>query len=59
MANADGLYTSLVLYAVGIIPNKLHRILELLNLRPVLFSPTQRAVMLNTCLLVRTFLAEQ
>jgi len=51
--------TPLVLSTVGIIPNTLHRILELFNPRPVLYSLTQRAAMLNTCRIVGKFLAEK
>jgi len=45
----------LVLSTVGIFPNTLHRILELFNPRPVLYSLTQKAAMLNTCRIVRKF----
>jgi phosphoserine aminotransferase len=53
--NADGLYNTVSVYAVGINTNKLHRILKQLNLRPVLYSLTQKAVILNTCIIVRIF----
>jgi hypothetical protein len=49
----------LVLSTMGIIPNKLHESLELLNLCPALYILMQKAVKLNTCHIVRKFLAEK
>jgi hypothetical protein len=49
----------LVLSSMGIIPNKLHKSLKLLNLCPALYIGMQKAVILNTCCIVRNFLAEQ
>jgi hypothetical protein len=48
-----------VLSTMGIIPNKLHRSLKLINLHHALYIPKQKAVILNTCHTVRKFLAEQ
>jgi hypothetical protein len=42
----------------GIIPNKLHDSLKLLNLRPALYIPMHKAVILNTCCIARKLLAE-
>ena len=49
----------LVLSTTCIIPNKLHESLKLLNPHPVLYILMQKAVTLNTCRIVRKFLAEQ
>jgi hypothetical protein len=49
----------LVLSTTGTITNKLHEILELNNLHPALFILMQKAVILNTCRIIRKFLAEQ
>jgi hypothetical protein len=49
---------TLVLSTTGIIPNKLHESLKLLNLHPALYIHIQKAVILNTCCIVRKFLAE-
>jgi hypothetical protein len=48
-----------VLSTTGIIPNKLHESLKLLNLFPALYIQMQKAVILNTCDIVRKFLAEK
>jgi hypothetical protein len=48
-----------VLSATGIIPNKLNEILKLIDLRPAVHIVMQEAVILNTCRIVRTFLAEE
>jgi hypothetical protein len=47
MANVNCLYND------GIIPNKSHGSLKLLNLLPGLYVLMQRAVMLNKCRVVR------
>ena len=47
-----------VLSSTGIILNKLHDSVKLLNLRPILYIPMQKAVILNTCRTVRKCLAE-
>jgi hypothetical protein len=44
---------------MGIMPNKLHKTLKLLNLRPALYILMQKAVILNTCRIVGKFLPEQ
>jgi len=44
---------------MGIIPNKLHESLKLLDLRPGLHILMQKVVILNTCCTVKMFLAEQ
>ena len=44
-----------VLSATGIISNKLHEILKLLDLRSAVYILTQEAVILNTCREVRKF----
>jgi hypothetical protein len=49
----------LVLSTTGIIPYKLHESLKLLNLRPGLHILMQKAVIVNTCRIVRKFLSEQ
>jgi hypothetical protein len=41
--------TSLVLSTEGIIPNKLHESLKLLNLRASVYILMQKAVIINTC----------
>jgi len=43
----------------GIIPNKLHETLKVLNPRPGVCIRMRTAVMLNICRMVRKFLAEQ
>jgi len=48
----------LVLSTTGIIPNKLHESLKILNLRPALYTVMQKAVKLITYRIVRKFLAE-
>ena len=45
----------LVLFTKGIIPPKLQRSLELLNLRPALYSLMQKAAVLNTCCIFINF----
>jgi hypothetical protein len=49
----------LVLPTTGIISHKLHESLQLLNLCPALCILTHKAVVLNLCLIVSKFLAEQ
>jgi hypothetical protein len=49
----------LVLSTMGIIPNKLHENLKLFTLPPALYILMQKAVILNTCHIVRKCLAEQ
>jgi hypothetical protein len=49
----------LILYTMGIIPNKLQISLKLLNLCPALNILMQRTVILNTCHIVKEVLAEQ
>ena len=46
----------LVLSTAGVFPNRFHEILKLSDLFPALH--TQRAVSLNTCRIVRKFMAE-
>jgi hypothetical protein len=46
-------------FTTGIIPNKLHESLKLLNLHPTLYILMQEAVISNTHCIVRKFLAEQ
>jgi len=41
------------------VTNKLHERIKLINLRPGLYIPMQKAVILNTCRIVRMFLAER
>jgi len=48
----------LVVPTTGTIPNKLHVSLKLLRLRPGLYILVQKAVLLNTCYIVRKCLAE-
>jgi hypothetical protein len=48
-----------VLATMGIIPNKLHQSLKLLNLGPALHILIQKAATLNTCRTARKFLVEQ
>jgi hypothetical protein len=50
---------TLLLPTAGIIPNKLHEGFKPLNLHPGLYILMQKAVILNTCRIVRKFLAEQ
>ena len=45
----------LMLPTNGVIPHKLHDSLTLINLRHVLYIPTQKAVILNTCRTVGSF----
>jgi hypothetical protein len=49
----------LVLSTMGIIPNKLHESLKLLNLHPGLYILMPEAVILNPCHIVRKLGAEQ
>jgi len=49
----------LLLSTMGIISNKLHESLKLLNLRPGLYLPMPEAVILNPCHIVRKLGAEQ
>ena len=49
----------LVLFTVGIVPDKLDESLKLLILRPSLYIVIQKAVTLDTYRTVRKFLAEQ
>jgi hypothetical protein len=48
----------LVISTTGIIPNKLHESLKLLNHHPALYILMQKAVILNTCRMGRKVLAE-
>ena len=48
-----------VLFTAGIITNKLHDSLKLLNICPALYILMLKAVALNTCRTVRKFLAEE
>jgi len=50
---------SLVLSKMGMFPNKLYESIELLNLRPGIYIIMQKAVILNTCHIIRMFLTEQ
>jgi hypothetical protein len=59
MATESGLYNTTSTIHNGIISDKLHDSLKLLNLRPALYILMQKAVILNACLIVRTLLAEQ
>jgi hypothetical protein len=59
VATANGLYNTTILSTMGIIPNKLHKSLKLLNLRPGLYILMQKAVILNIYHIVRKFLAVQ
>jgi len=49
----------LVLCTMSITPNNLYRTSKLLNFNPVLYSLTQKTIILNKCCIVRTFLTEQ
>jgi hypothetical protein len=49
----------LVLSTRGIIPNRLHDSLKLLNVRPAVCILTKKIVIMNTCRIVRKFSAEQ
>jgi hypothetical protein len=49
---------SLVLSTTGVIPNKLHKSLKMLSLRPAPYILMQKAAILNTCRMVRKLLAE-
>jgi hypothetical protein len=49
----------LVLSTVGIIPNRLHDSLKLLNLRSAVCILIKKTVLPNTCRIVRKFSAEQ
>ena len=49
----------LVLPTMGIIPNKLHKSLELFNPYPDVYTQIKKAVVLNTCCIRRKFVAEQ
>lgn len=61
LATENGVYnsTSAVLPTTGIIPNKLHESLKLLNLHPALYILMLEPVILNKDHTVRTFLVEQ
>jgi hypothetical protein len=48
-----------VLLTTGVIPNKLHGSLKLLNLRPTLYILMLLAAVLNACCIVRKFLEKQ
>ena len=48
-----------VLSTAGTIRNKLHDILKLRDIRPALCIRMQKAVVLDTCRIVRKFLAER
>jgi len=50
---------SLVPSKMGMFPNKLYESIELLNLRPGIYIIMQKAVILNTCRIIRMFLTEQ
>jgi hypothetical protein len=49
----------LVISTQGIIPNKLHGSLKLLNCHPALYILMQKAVILHTCHIDRKVFAEQ
>jgi hypothetical protein len=59
MATENGLYNTTSSAHNGIILNKLHDSLKLLNLRPALYIPMQKAVILNTCRIARKFFSQQ
>jgi len=59
MANEKGLYNTIFTNNIGIIPDKSSESLKLLNLRPGLCLMKQKAVILNTCRIVRKVLVEQ
>jgi hypothetical protein len=59
MATENSYIILLVLFTTGIIPNKLHESLKLLNLRPALYILMQKLVVLYTCRIVGKILAEQ
>jgi hypothetical protein len=46
----------IVLSTTGIIPKQLHQSLETLSLAPYMYEILQKAVILNTCRIVRNFL---
>ena len=48
-----------VLCTMSIIPNNLHRASNLVPFHPALYNPTQKAVILNTCRIVRKYLTQQ
>ena len=50
---------SLVPSKMGMFPNKLYESIKLLNLRPGIYIIMQKAVILNTCRIIRMFLTEQ
>jgi hypothetical protein len=50
---------SFALSTTAIISNKLHGNLKLLNLRPAMYIVTQKAVILDTCSIVRSVVTEQ
>jgi hypothetical protein len=50
---------SLVPSKMGMFPNKLYESIKLLNLRPGIYIIMQKAVILSTCRIIRTFLTEQ
>lgn len=49
----------IVLSTTGIIPVSLHHSLRVLNIKPNLYIEMQKAVILNTCRIVRKFLSQQ
>jgi len=52
-------YIIQLLLCTCITRNNLHRTSKLLNFHPALYSLTQKAVILNTCCIVRKYLTEQ
>ena len=50
---------SLVPSKIGMFPNKLYESIKLLNLRPGVYTVMQKAVILNTCHIIRMFVTEQ
>jgi len=61
MATENGIYTIVpsVLCTTSIVPNNLHRTSNLLHFHTALYSPTQKAVILNTCHIVSKFLTKR
>jgi len=59
MATEKNYITPFLLTTTGIIPNKSSESLKLFNLRPGLCLLKQKAVILNTCRIVRKALVEQ
>jgi hypothetical protein len=59
MATENGVRNTTCTVHTGIIPNELHEGLKLLNLRSALYILMQKAVILNTCRIVKKVLARR